>query len=127
MLIFDQEIRCLEDFSLKVSGEDESTWLRLEDEDLVQEIKGVKKVSVALLEKDYNLLQSKECPYQGFDVYWQGRKIGKVVGYSGSSQLPLLEVEMKTKTLLLPQADEYLDSVEDGQLRVKNIQGLLEL
>jgi len=127
LLMFDQEIRYLEDFSLRVLGDGDGASLCIKDEDLVQELKDVKKVSVALLEKDYSQLQSSQCPYEGYSVYWQGDLLGKVIGYSGSSQLPILEIDMQGKTLLLPEVDDYLDSIEEQSLHVKNVEDLLEL
>ncbi len=127
LLIFDQEIRYLEDFVLSGSCESDNVCLQIKDEEIVEELNDVKNVKLGLLEKDYTFLQSLECPYQGYRVYWHEKLIGKVIGYSDASQLSLLEIDMDGKKLLLPEEAEYLESVGDKILCVKNIAGLLDL
>ena len=127
LLIFDQEIRYLENFTLSGSCESDNVCLQIKDEEIVEELKKAKNVKLGLLEKDYNSLQSLECPYQGYRVYWHKKLIGRVNGYSDASQLPLLEIDMDGRKLLLPEESEYLESVGDKTLCVKNIAGLLDL
>ncbi len=127
LLIFDQEIRYLEDFVLSGSGETDNLRLQINDEDLVEELNEAKNVKLGLLEKDYTTLQSLECPYQGYSVYWHGRPMGKVVGYSDASGLPLLQIDTGGTELLVPEEPHYIESCGDKILRVRNIEGLLEL
>ncbi len=127
LLIFEQEIRYLEDFSWRVSSDEESVFLQIKDDELVQEISQIKKVSVGLLAKDYRNLQAQECPYFGYEVYQQKTLLGKVVGYSDSSDLAILEIEVDGKIVLLPEVDEYVEKVGERFLQVRNVQGLLDL
>ncbi len=127
LLLFGQEIRYLDSFELNYPEESDEAYLKIDDDDLVQELLQVKNVGVGLLKEDYQGLTSEDCAYCGFEVYFQGELIGRVVGYSRESALAVLEIEFDGKVLLVPEVSEYIAGVGDNTLQLQNIEDLLNL
>ncbi len=127
LLLFGREIRYLDSFRLEYPEESDEACIAIDDEDLVQELLQSKNVGLGLLKKDYQGLTSDGCPYSGFEVYYQDELMGKVLGYSNESGLPVLEIDVNGEVLLVPKVDEYIASVDDNALRLQNIEDLLQL
>jgi ribosomal 30S subunit maturation factor RimM len=125
-LIFpDHRVRYVTIQDLRI--ESAKIWVKFLEDDVYPEINEFRRIRVMLDPKDYNNSTMGFDPY-GMEVYKDGNLIGKITDYIDNSIQVVYTVELSDgKEFMFPGVEQYVESIDENGIHVKNIDELIDL
>lgn len=109
---------------------DDRNNIKLDDKEIMQEAALDGNVQVMLPQEDIEqLLQENDVPvFVGKQVYFLHKCIGKVVDSFFNGAQEILEIkDLEGKLFMVPLVEKYLDKLEEDNIFLRNIEGLMNL